>query len=230
MQTGKSIVFAVILLIFVLFISGCGSGTPTATNNGGAVTSSTFFKLAAGNTWNYNTTTTMSFSYLGIGSSATAVASTTITTNASTPAGLTPVLTNGILTSYLMINASGGVNTYSPAAVLQGTIPAVLSPGTTFNLVNGSTTIACTVAATNVTLSVPAGVFTNVVQANYNVIAGLPAGTTGSGTIYFSSVAGREVKNIMTLQATMNITGIPVPVTVTTRITDDLLAGYIALP
>jgi len=221
-----------LLLTVIMAVSGCGSSAPATVNNGTPVTSSAFFKLKAGNKWDYNKTTVVTFSALGVASSTTAIASATVTTNASTPAGLTPILTNGIVTSNLMINASSDVNTYNAAGVLQGTIPATVGPGTTFTLVSGSMTVACTVVATNVSVTVPAGTFTNVVQASYTITAGLPAGTTGSGVIYFSTLAGREIKNTTTLQGTINVVvgGIPLTVNATTTATDDLLPGYIALP
>lgn len=224
-------ILTAIVLITLFLLSGCGSSNPASTNNGGTVTTNTYFKLAAGNTWNYNTTITQSFSIPLVGaSSASFAASTTVTTAASTAGGLTPVLTNGVTTSHLAINASGGVDNYDALQVLQGTIPATLAPGSTFTMVNGSMTVSCTVAATNVTITVPAGTFTNVVQASYTITAGLPAGTTGTGIIYFSTLSGREVKNIITLQGNITAPTVPpVVVTATTTITHDLLPGYIAL-
>lgn len=216
-------------MLFSIAVAACGGGgggssTPASTTSGTAA--QYFTKKAVGNTWTSLETNTSTITGQPT--------STTTTTYARTITASTGgVVTysdayNGVTltTSTTQIDATGAL--VSTLGTLQyADLPATFSVGTTWVKQPAGQTlnlsaVNATIAAFNVTRTVPAGTFTDCLQINYTYSStGGGVTTTNNDTTYFSPTAGGAVETTGSSSSTNGSTS---------TFTSQLQAGYIANP
>jgi hypothetical protein len=217
--------------------TGATTGTVTVTTSGGTATSSAFFtvtaatggggggsgtatayftKKAVGNSWPIAQTVTMNGSPYPAGTG-----TTTITVTAVSGSGVDITTTSTIAAptaGRLEINTAGDL-VYISGGVTMTYIPATFSVGTTYVMtpaVTGQGAANATIAALNVTRTVPAGTFTDCLQINYTKTD--PTGTVTNATLYFSVSAGTAIEQIFTISG-------PGAIMI---LTQQLQSGYVA--
>lgn len=193
--------------------------TTTGGGGGGSGTAAAYFtKKAVGNSWPIAQTMTMNGAPYPAGTG-----TTTITVTAVSGAGVDLTTTSTIAattTGRLEINAAGDL-VYISGGVTMTYLPATFSVGTAYVMtpaVTGQGAANATIAALNVTRTVPAGTFTDCVQINYTKTD--PTGVVTNATLYFSVSAGSVVEQIFTISGPG----------VSMVVTQQLQAGYVANP
>lgn len=193
-----------------------GAVSPTPIAGGSGTAAQYFTKNAVGNTW--------TLLYSGIGASnftttntITASAGGVVTANTTSSAG-------SILTSTRYIDTTGALVLYTGLQYFGMSLPATFSVGTTWiqmpaTAVQGA--MNATIAAFNVTRTVPAGTFTDCLQINIISTTTNGGGTTISNlTQYLSPSAGGLVE----------MTGTTSSSSTSNTWTTQLQAGYVANP
>lgn len=218
-----------LVMIFCFVAAACGGGGDSGGTGSATGTAAQYFtKNAVGNTWAWletntqqatgqPTTTTRTRTKINTVYAAGAVTSS----NRSVSNGVTSpgyLLTTKIDTTGAMVSTDGTINYLD--------LPATFSVGTTWDsepAIGTQSAAKVTVAAFNVTRTVPAGIFTDCLQLNVaysDTTAGVT--TTTNATVYVSPTAGGQV------DTTRISTSTNAGVTTTTTSVEQLQAGYIA--
>lgn len=196
------------MLLTCIALTACGGGgsgpTSTPTSTGYSGTAAQYFtKTAVGNTWSHIETYTYTLAgqptftdtVLHTRTIVSSVGGVVTVSNTYTTNGVT--YSSGSFTA--QIDATGSlIKTYGtgPSAVVSKLLPATFSVGTTWVSEPGDPSVGwsgvtATIAAFNVTRTVPAGTFTDCLQINYSwSYSNGGVSGTGNSTSYVSPTGG----------------------------------------